>query len=357
MSETGVLLTAFGGPRRMEYVEPFLAQVLGRQPTAEEVETERLHYLTVGGASPAVYLAERLAAQLERHLSGVALALPASEQEEGLTGFGMGEPLSPRMEEKAAIPVAAGLLHGGFDIHDGVAALKAVGCGRVVWISLMPLRPAARMAQERALVVEACAAEGVELLETGDYITSSDYIDAVASGYSVVSAEGHATNEETLTLFVAPGLPREDPDDTLVARSREAALKLADRLMMSGITEADTLAKTPGYSGSMLPARWLLTYMPAYGETGTWPGPSVVEAIDAAADAGFRRVLLCPLGLINDSIETIHYLDVEVAGRIFDRDMDFGRAYAPSDSDPMIEALGALVDTAIGQADERGPAS
>ena len=60
MSGTGVLLTAFGGPRRMEYVDVFLAEGLGREPSADEAANERLHYLTIGGASPARPFPDRI---------------------------------------------------------------------------------------------------------------------------------------------------------------------------------------------------------------------------------------------------------------------------------------------------------
>lgn len=64
-----VLLMAYGGPRRLEDVEPFLADVRGGRPTPPAlVEEIRGRYAAIGGGSPLLAISRRQAAAVERAL-------------------------------------------------------------------------------------------------------------------------------------------------------------------------------------------------------------------------------------------------------------------------------------------------
>src|SRR5574340_603366 len=67
--ETGVLLTAVGGPNSLDEVKPFLIDIRGGRPTPEELVAEfRERYARIGGKSPLLEVSRAQAAALEARL-------------------------------------------------------------------------------------------------------------------------------------------------------------------------------------------------------------------------------------------------------------------------------------------------
>lgn len=65
----GVLLMAYGGPRSLEEVEPYLTDVRGGRPTPPALlEEVRERYRLIGGASPLLPWTERVASRLQDRL-------------------------------------------------------------------------------------------------------------------------------------------------------------------------------------------------------------------------------------------------------------------------------------------------
>ncbi|MHB1414263.1 MAG: ferrochelatase, partial [Chloroflexota bacterium] len=65
----GVLLSAYGGPRSLAEVEPFLGRVTGGRALAPSMVTEfRRRYEVIGGSSPLPGIVESLAAKVQERL-------------------------------------------------------------------------------------------------------------------------------------------------------------------------------------------------------------------------------------------------------------------------------------------------
>src|SRR5512139_1058510 len=65
-----LLLLAFGGPRSLDEVEPFLARLFrGRKPSSEQLERVKERYRLIGGRSPLPEITFKQAKALEEGLN------------------------------------------------------------------------------------------------------------------------------------------------------------------------------------------------------------------------------------------------------------------------------------------------
>src|SRR4030042_1452767 len=109
-----LLLLAFGGPRSLEEVGPFLGRIMkGRKPSPEQLERVKERYRLIGGGSPLLKITQGQTKGLEKRLSekghsfksyvGMRYGHPMIEET-------MKEILRDGIMEVVAIPMAP--LHG-----------------------------------------------------------------------------------------------------------------------------------------------------------------------------------------------------------------------------------------------------
>ena len=108
MARTGVLLQGYGGPATVADVRPFMCNLIGREPSDALCASIESHYEAIGGGSPLLGIAEEIASALEARLS-------ASGRD---------------------IPVRVGMRYWEPYIADSMGDLIALGCDRVVTVSL-----------------------------------------------------------------------------------------------------------------------------------------------------------------------------------------------------------------------------
>jgi protoporphyrin/coproporphyrin ferrochelatase len=339
MARTGVLLTAFGGPGDLDQVVPFISSIMGSEPSEEAARDARRRYLTIGGASPLPPMAERIAVQLERELSGLPFATESDED----------APLYPGMPvrlERAApgsvrIPVRAGMLHGEPSIAQAVAALAATGVRTIVTLALSPFEARVTTGAYRDAVAAAVADhQGVSVVEAADYRGSEPFLTAlVDSTHAALDAE-EVRSLRALLVFSAHSLPVEDMerDPSYVEQLRETAAAVAKR---AGFGEPGGFDALPGVDafGSDGAKPWLLAFQSKGRRGGTWLGPDVEDVIDAAVAAGFEAVVVAPIGFALDHLETLYDLDVCAADRALSADIEFSRAPALNDDTRFLDAL------------------
>lgn len=343
MERTGVLLTAFGGPRDLDQVAPFLCSIMGSEPSEEAACDARRRYLTIGGGSPLPPMAERIAVQLERSLNGFPVAL---EPEEGALGFaGM-----PAKLERAAgeirEPVAVGMLHSEPTIAAAVAQLAWTGVQRIVSLSLSPFDSAVTTGAYREAVAAAVAEHpGVSVIDAADYRHLEPFLTALADAAQEVLFSDDIKPHRALMVFSAHSLPMEEVqrDSSYVEQLREVATEIADRI---GLGDADGFAALPGieaFGGHSGSTPWLLAFQSKGRRGGDWVGPDLYEVIDAAVAQDFGAVVVSPIGFAVDHLETLYDLDVYAADRVLSADLEFARSATPNDDPRMIEALADAV--------------
>ncbi|MBE0475496.1 MAG: ferrochelatase [Coriobacteriia bacterium] len=316
---SAVLLTAFGGPDRAEAVGPFMARLMGREPEERLVDAVTARYRAIGGCSPLPAIAESVASLLAEELRS------------------RGHDVAVRVGMRYWHPL----------IGESVDALAAGGADRLVTVSLSPFESKVSSVAYREAVMEAKArrpglsvAEAPMLHRAPAFTAALE--EAAARAVDAAAAAGRA-----LALFTAHSLPLDDllSDDPYVREVRATAEEVAGRL---GLGADDTgevaLGGTSAWGDLRGERPWIVAYQSKGRRPGAWLGPDLEDMLEAAAEAGFEAVAVCPVGFATDHMETVYDLDVSAAERARDLGLAFERAEAPNDRPLLIEALRSLVE-------------
>jgi ferrochelatase len=321
MTRIGVLLTAFGGPTCAEEVGPFMCSIMGRLPSPEAVSEACERYEAIGGGSPLPAMARRIADSLERALS--------SDEE---------------------VPVAVGMLHSHPDIAAAMAALAGSGVTRVVSLSLSPFEAQSTTGSYRR-AVDAAALEhpGLTVIGAPAYSTSDAFVSALSEQARVALSSTGGDGAGMLVAFTAHSLPVADveADASYVDQLRRTAEAVAVSVGLGIADGFDGVAGVDAFGGHSGDAPWLLAFQSKGRRGGDWIGPDLDEIVDAAAAAGFRALVVLPIGFAVDHMETLYDLDVSSAERARDAGLLFARALAPNDAASMIDALAASARAAV----------
>jgi ferrochelatase len=321
MTGTGVLLTAFGGPRDPGGVEPFMRSILGGAPPQAALDETRRRYAALGGASPLVASAERIARLLAQRLS--------AEEE---------------------VPVVVGMLHSDPSIASAMAALAKSGVERVICVSLSPFEAESTTGSyRRAIEAAASAHPAVTVVEAPGYSRSAAFVAALTDEAAAALRSVGGAHARTLVAFTAHSLPVADveADPTYVDQLRLTAEAVAASVALGPADGFQALPGVSAYGGHSGDAPWLLAFQSKGRRGGEWLGPDLDEVVDAAAAQGFGAIVVSPIGFAIDHMETLYDLDVAAAARARDAGLVFTRAMAPNDADSMIDALVASVREAL----------
>jgi ferrochelatase len=341
MARTGVLLTAFGGPDRLDAVAPFMCSIMGGEPSDEMLTEARRKYLTIGGFSPLPAMAERIAAQLERVLGGLPLA-EVTDEDGGALGLWSGAMTSLRTTESVRIPVAVGMLHSEPSIERAVAELVDKGARQIVLASLSPFDAAVTTGAYRAAVTAALEGHpGVRVIESASYHRSDEFVGLFADNLNAALHEADILANKGIVVFTAHSLPVADveADPSYVDQLRETVAAVAAGAGLGLPSGFDALPGIEAFGGPGVTAPWLLAFQSKGRRGGEWLGPDLDEVIAAAMAAGFAVVIVCPVGFAVDHMETLYDLDVRAADPVFAADKEFLRVPVPNADPKYIDAL------------------
>lgn len=317
MGRTGVLLVGFGGPDSLDAVEPFMRNLMGRDPSPELIERVKARYLAIGGKSPlldiAVEIAERLSA-------------------------GLGE----------QTPVAIGMAYWYPYIDGGVERLVEQGCTRIVMVSLSPFESLVAQQKYRDLVADSVARRGgVEVAEAPLVSELDEFADYYASA-AAAALSAIEPNEGAILALTAHSLPVADlgDDDPYVNGLRRVADSIAARLGLEpGSLEAGhpMFERFRTFGSSAPPRAWYLVFQSKGNKPGEWLGPDLDDLIDACAESKVPAIVAVPLGFMTDHMETLYDLDIVAADRALSQDIEFVRAPAPNDHEVVVDAIARAV--------------
>jgi ferrochelatase len=317
---TGILLMGYGGPDSLDAIGPFMANLMGREPSEELVERARMRYLSIGGQSP---LPDTMASIREK------LAEALSSQ-----GF--------------EVPVAVGMRYWHPFISQGVRELLATGVRRIVGVSMSPFEAKITCGAYRAAVQEALAGRSdVEYVEAPLIAQLDEYAELVAAG-ALAAMQRLDNSLRPLVVFCAHSLPESDliEDDAYVRGFRAVVDRAAEFLAygagVDGVGDPDLPGITT-YGNLESNPPWVLAYQSKGERPGAWLGPDLEDVIDAAAAGRYNAVAAVPVGFVTDHLETLYDLDIIAAERALDQDMEFSRAPVPNDSEHLVKGLVSLV--------------
>ena len=262
----GVLLMAYGTPRRPEDIEAYYTDIRGgRPPTPEQLADLARRYAAIG-LSP---LAERTEAQRGALQAALDRRSPGEFR------------------------VELGFKHAAPTIEDTTARLVADGVERIVGLVLAPHYSALSVGQYPARA--RAGAAPTEVLGVECWHLESAYLDFLATEVRRRLAE---LPERTKVLFTAHSLPRRilDEGDPYPDQLRATAEAVAER------------------AGLAPWAGWSVAWQSAGRTAEPWIGPDVLEVIRRLPDEGVESVVICPAGFVSDHLEVLYDIDIEARG-------------------------------------------
>ena len=298
----GVVVMAYGTPRRPEDVNAYYTHVRrGRPPSAELLDDLARRYAAIGGGSPLARLTEAQAAV-------VAAAL---------------ESRAP-----GRFRVEVGYKHAPPFVEDAVERLLAAGTGRLVGLVLAPHYSAASVGEYLARL-RARAGE-------------------VRPGTPVAAVEGWHL-EPTYLAFLAEQVRRALEASPAATKVLFTAHSLPQRVVAAGDGYADRVRETAAAVAAEVGlARWAVAWQSAGRTPEPWLGPDLLTVLaDLAGTGGVEGVLVCPCGFVSDHLEVLYDLDIEARARADELGVAFARTAVPNDD---TRVLGALADRLVGLA-------
>lgn len=314
---TAVMIVGFGGPDCLDSVQPFMCNLMGSEPSDELVERVRMRYLTIGGSSPLPAIAGELATKLEAKLT----------------------------EGGHEVPVVLGMRYWDPFIGDTLRGLYAHGFRKVIVVSLSPFESKVATGAYREALDEAAGdLEGMELLEAPPLHTLSGFGGLLVGGAAeaLTDVKDHPP---ALLVFTAHSLPVEDldEDDPYVPALRGVVDRVVSILQMEPGSELDgtdeRLAGVEAYGSLEEPQSWVMAFQSKGNRPCEWLGPDVDDVVDAAIAGGFKSIVVAPVGFATDHMETLYDLDVVLAGRVFDADIEFARAAVPNSDELLVDSI------------------
>lgn len=320
MSNTGVLVTGFGGPDSLDAVAPFMCNLMGREPSNELVDSVCKRYLAIGGSSPLPEIAGSIATKLESALSTA------------------GTPM----------PVEVGMAYWHPFIEDALGRLKEQGCDRVIAVSLSAFESkVASDAYRDAMNDAADSLGGLEIVEAPLISQLPEFAHFMAGGTATALTDIDP-NEGAIIAFTAHSLPLSDlsDDDPYVRGLEHVANQVAVELGLEvghHNAGAQMFENFRAYGADVRPRAWYLVYQSKGQKPGEWLGPELDGLIDACAESGVPALVVCPIGFVTDHMETLYDLDIIAADKVLDAGIEFIRSPVPNDYDSLVDAVAQSV--------------
>jgi ferrochelatase len=298
-----LLLLAFGGPRSLDEVGPFLTRLFrGRKPSAEQLERVKERYRQIGGSSPLPEITWKQAKALENSLSAKGLPIKS------YVGMRYGHPL----------------------IEETLKEILEEGIHEVIALPMAPFRSRA---------------------STGAYIEEVNQARKNIGGKIEISfVEGwhlHPLFIESVREKIEEGLTQFTPEE----RKRVHLIFSAHSLPKS-IVEKDPYAQEversiKGVLKKLNPIPWHVAYQSKGAGPEEWVGPDVESVLEELSEKKIREVLIVPIGFVSDHIEILYDIDILYRDKAKSLGMRLKRTPSLNFSRRFIEALAAIVEEHI----------
>lgn len=266
-----VLLMAYGGPRSLDDLPAYLADVRGGRPVSPELLAEMTErYRRIGGRSPIVELTEAQARGVERILNDGS-------------------------EPGRHYRVYIGMRHWHPYVREVMPEILAGRPDRLVAAVMAPHYSRMSVGAYMRKVDEALAEQGASLpvARVERWWAQPAFIEATAERI----AEGlarfpEAARDDVYLLFTAHSLP--------------------ERILEWGDPYPDELrASVETVAARVRPRRYGFAFQSQGATAEPWLGPDVESTLERLAAEGVRDVLVIPIGFVCDHVEVLYDIDVE----------------------------------------------
>lgn len=289
MATIDVAMLAFGGPRSAADIGPFIQAMTGMPPAAGVLADVARRYEAIGGGSPLPEITRRQSAALQ----AVMIA-----------------------ELGVEVRVRPGFLYCAPTVGECLAELD------VRDTVVLPMSPYSSRLTTGAYRAALAAAGRGELPLLDGWHADRRYLAALSQRVNE-TLDGADPNEFAV-LFTAHNVPLETvmEGDPYVEQLQQTVAQLLPALM---------------------PGDWRLAFQSKGRRGGDWLEPEAATAVRELAAAGWKKLLVVPVGFVADHVETLYDLDVELREVTVSCGMDYLRSRALNDAPRFIEALADIV--------------
>jgi protoporphyrin/coproporphyrin ferrochelatase len=287
MSDTAVVLMAYGSPERLEDVPAYYADIRGGRPIRPELLAdlvERYRRLGIEERSPLNEITDQTRAALEVELG---------------------------------LPVYTGMKHWRPSIADATDGALAAGVTTVVGLVLAPHYSRISIGGYRERLEDALP-EGVDLTFVESWHDHESFLDVLAE--RVRGSDAHV-------VFTAHSLP--------------------ERILAEGDPYRDQLLQTSRLVADKAGVdSWSFAFQSESPTGEPWLGPDILDELDALHARGVGKVLVAPVGFVSDHLEILWDIDVQAREKAAELGLELERIESLNDDAAFIQALADLVKQA-----------
>jgi ferrochelatase len=288
MSDTAVILMAYGSPERVVDVPAYYADIRGGRPVSPE-------------------LLEDLVARYR------ALGIEDSNPLNAIT-----EATRAALEAEVGLPVFTGMKHWDPRIAAAVEAALAGGATRLVGLVLAPHYSRLSIAGYRKLLD-----------------------DAVAGRAGVIFVESWH-DDPGLVAFLADRIRDTDAHVVFTAHSLPARiLDDGDPYQEQLLETARLVADSAGVED------WSFSFQSESPTGEPWLGPDILDHLEDLSGRGVEDVLVCPVGFVSDHLEIRWDIDTEARDKARELGLRLDRIEMPNDDPRFVHVLGEIVRGAL----------
>lgn len=284
MSNTAVILMAYGSPERVADVPAYYSDIRGGRPIAQELLDDlvaRYRSLGIEDSNP---------------LNAITEATRAALQEE------------------LGLPVYTGMKHWTPRIADAADAALEGGAERLVGLVLAPHYSSLSIAGYRKLLKDAVG-DRADIVFVDSWHDDQGFISFLAD--RIRDTEAHV-------VFTAHSLP---------ARILDEGDPYQDQLLETARLVADTAGVED----------WSFSFQSESPTGEPWLGPDILDHLEALSARGIEDVLICPVGFVSDHLEIRWDLDTEAQQKARELGLQLERIEMPNDDPRFVRALADIV--------------
>jgi len=298
-----ILLLAFGGPRSLDEVEPFLTRLFrGRKPSPEQLERIKERYRLIGGGSPLPEITFKQAKALENRLNSKGY------QFKSYVGMRYGSPL----------------------IEETLKEILQDGIQEVVALPMAPFRSRASTGAyiEEVNQIRKNMGEKIEISFVEGWHLHPLFLGAIQEkieeGFMQFTREGR---KEIHLIFSAHSLPKSLVENEPYVRDMEESVR--------------------GVLKKIEPLPWHIAFQSRGMGSEEWLGPEVESILIELSRQKVREILMIPIGFVSDHIEVLYDIDILYRGKAESMGMVLERTNSLNFSGRFIEALSSIVEEHI----------
>jgi protoporphyrin/coproporphyrin ferrochelatase len=288
VSDTAVVLMAYGSPERVADVPAYYSDIRGGRPVApEHLEDLVARYRSLGieDANP---------------LNAITEATRAALQEE------------------LGLPVFTGMKHWTPRIAEAAEAALAGGARRIVGLVLAPHYSRLSIAGYREQL-ETAVAGRAEVVFVESWHDDPGFVELLAD--RIRDTDAHV-------VFTAHSLPARILED---GDPYPAQLLETSRLVAESAGVED----------------WSFSFQSESPTGEPWLGPDILDHLAELAGRGVEDVLVCPVGFVSDHLEIRWDIDTEAKDKARELGLRLDRIEMPNDDPRFVRTLGEIVRGAL----------